>query len=66
VAAVASRKDSHQAPTVLIAAHLDENKKVDSNRPLYVYHREARYKGTGDSNDAANFTCAVPDDISQK
>jgi hypothetical protein len=54
----------HQAPTVLIAAHLDASKKVDRTRPLCPFPKEAHYKGTGDSNDAANFICAVPDDIS--
>lgn len=29
-------------------------------RPLCVYPQVARYKGTGDPNDAANFECAVP------
>ena len=55
-----------RAPNMLIAAHLDANKKPDRTRPLCVFPREARYKGTGDTNDAANFTCAVPDDIPQK
>jgi feruloyl esterase len=52
----------HQAPAQLIAAHLDESKKVDRTRPLCPFPQEARYKGTGDSNDAANFICAVPPD----
>jgi feruloyl esterase len=54
----------HQAPRILIAAHLDESKKPDRTRPLCPFPQEARYKGTGDSNDAANFTCAVPPDYS--
>jgi len=29
-------------------------------RPLCVYPQVARYKGTGDTNDAANFACAAP------
>jgi feruloyl esterase len=52
----------HQAPHILIAAHLDENKKTDRTRPLCPFPQEARYKGTGDSNAAANFICAVPTD----
>jgi len=28
-------------------------------RPLCPYPQEARYKGTGDTNDAANFACAL-------
>jgi feruloyl esterase len=50
----------HQVPTILIAAHLDENKKTDRTRPLCPFPQEAHYKGVGDSNDAANFVCAVP------
>jgi feruloyl esterase len=29
-------------------------------RPLCPYPQAAKYKGTGDTNDAANFTCAAP------
>ena len=29
-------------------------------RPLCVYPKQARYKGNGDINDAANFTCVYP------
>jgi feruloyl esterase len=29
-------------------------------RPLCPYPQTARYRGTGDPNDAVNFTCAVP------
>ena len=29
-------------------------------RPLCVYPKTAHYKGTGDTNDAASFTCVVP------
>jgi len=35
----------------------DPSKKM--TRPLCVYPKTARYKGTGDSNDAANFECVV-------
>ena len=48
---------------MLIAAHLDADKKTDRTRPLCRFPQEARYKGTGDSNDAANFICAVPAEI---
>ena len=30
------------------------------SRPLCAYPQLARYKGTGDTNDAANFTCSAP------
>ncbi len=33
---------------------------VKMTRPLCAYPQVAKYKGTGDTNDAANFTCAAP------
>jgi feruloyl esterase len=62
VAALDAWVVQHRAPAQLIAAHLDENKKVDRTRPLCPFPQEARYKGAGDSNDAGNFICAVPPD----
>jgi feruloyl esterase len=29
-------------------------------RPLCPYPQQAQYKGSGDTNDAANFACALP------
>jgi feruloyl esterase len=46
-----------KAPGMLIAAHLDADKKTDLTRPLCAYPREARYSGSGDIKDARNFTC---------
>jgi hypothetical protein len=31
--------------------------KVTMSRPLCVYPQEAKYKGSGDPNDAASFAC---------
>ena len=36
----------------------DGANKVAMTRPLCPYPQVAKYKGTGDSNDAANFSCA--------
>ncbi len=33
---------------------------VKMTRPLCAYPQVAKYKGSGDSNDAANFVCAAP------
>ena len=60
VAALDAWVTKHTAPAQLIAAHLDADKKTDRTRPLCPFPQEARYKGTGDTNDAANFVCAVP------
>jgi len=48
-----------KAPEVLIASHSDKG-TVDRTRPLCVYPKVAKYKGTGSIDDAANFTCALP------
>lgn len=50
------------APSTIIAAKLP---KADGQhplmtRPLCPYPQEAKYKGKGDSNDAANFSCGRP------
>lgn len=47
------------APDSILASHLTDG-KVDRTRPLCPYPQIARYKGTGDINDAENFVCAVP------
>jgi Tannase and feruloyl esterase len=49
------------APDRLIATKYvsdpDHSKGVKMTRPLCPYPQSAKYKGTGDSNDAANFAC---------
>ena len=50
------------APTQVIATKYvgnDASKGVEMQRPLCPYPQRAWYKGDGDTNDAANFTCAV-------
>ncbi len=45
-------------PAQIIASHSTRG-QVDKTRPLCPYPQVARYKGTGDTNDAANFVCAA-------
>jgi len=45
-------------PAQIIASHLT-NGKVDKTRPLCPFGQVAKYKGTGDSNDASNFSCVA-------
>jgi feruloyl esterase len=33
---------------------------VKMTRPLCAYPQVAKYKGSGDTNDAANFVCGAP------
>jgi feruloyl esterase len=45
-------------PAQIIASH-STGGRVDKTRPLCPYPQVAKYKGTGDTNDAANFVCAA-------
>ena len=47
------------APDSIIAAHRT-NGVVDRTRPLCPYPKVATYKGSGDTNRAESFTCAMP------
>jgi Tannase and feruloyl esterase len=47
------------APDRIVAAQT-ENGKVVRTRPVFPYPLEAKYKGTGDPNDAANFAAVGP------
>jgi feruloyl esterase len=49
-----------KAPQTFIGTHLNPNKQADRTRPICAFPAQAKYKGSGDINDAANFTCAVP------
>ena len=47
------------APEKIIASHLT-NGTVDRTRPLCPYPQEAQWKGTGSTDKAENFVCALP------
>ena len=51
------------APFRVIASKLEDggaDPKVKLSRPLCPYPQQAQYKGSGDPNDASNFTCETP------
>jgi len=51
------------APTTVIAARRPGGgaaASVKMTRPLCAYPQVAKYKGSGDTNEAANFVCGVP------
>ncbi|MGH9743321.1 MAG: tannase/feruloyl esterase family alpha/beta hydrolase, partial [Candidatus Acidiferrum sp.] len=53
-----------QAPSTVITSKLTgegPHAKVIMTRPLCAYPQVARYKGGGDTNDAANSVCAAPE-----
>ncbi len=45
-----------KTPSRIVASHSTAG-KVDKTRPLCAYDQTARYNGSGDTNDEANFTC---------
>jgi hypothetical protein len=53
-------REKGAAPQTVIATKYDSDKKVTMTRPLCPYPAVAKYKGTGDTNEAANFACSKP------
>ncbi len=51
--------EQKQPPERIIASHAT-NGQVDRTRPLCPYPQVAGYKGTGSTDDAANFACKAP------
>jgi feruloyl esterase len=50
--------ETGRAPEQIIASHVKDG-KADRTRPLCPYPQVAQYKGTGSTDDAANFVCAT-------
>jgi feruloyl esterase len=48
-----------KAPDVIIAEHKTDG-QTDRSRPLCPHPQVAKYKGSGSTDDAANFVCAMP------
>ena len=46
-------------PDRMIATHM-AGSKADRTRPLCPYPQVAKYKGTGSTDEAANFACQLP------
>jgi hypothetical protein len=57
--ALLSWVESGKAPATLTAARRDQTGAITRSRPLCQYPLVARYKGTGSTDDAANFTCST-------
>jgi len=51
--------ETGQAPQRILASHITDGKTVRT-RPLCAYPQVAHYKGTGSTDDAANFVCTKP------
>jgi len=58
IAAIEQWREHGVAPDKIIASHATKG-VVDETRPLCPHPQVAIYKGSGDTNDAANFTCGT-------
>jgi feruloyl esterase len=59
IGTLASWVETNRAPDRIPAAHKTKG-VVDRTRPLCAYPQTAHYKGSGSTDDAANFVCAAP------
>jgi len=59
LAALEQWKEQGKVPDQVPASRTREG-KVDRTRPLCPYPQVAKYKGTGNTDDAASFVCAAP------
>ena len=48
-----------RTPERIVASQVEKG-RILRTHPLCAYPAEARYKGRGDPNEAANFTCRAP------
>jgi feruloyl esterase len=59
MAAIEQWVEQKKAPAQIPASHMS-NGVADRTRPLCLYPAVAVYKGSGDTNGAANFSCKAP------
>jgi feruloyl esterase len=57
--ALLSWVEGGKAPATLTAARRDQTGAITRSRPLCQYPQVAKYKGSGSTDDAANFTCSA-------
>ena len=58
IGAVERWVEKGKAPDQIVASHHTDG-RVDRTRPLCPYPQAARYKGTGSTDEAANFVCVA-------
>lgn len=58
LSAIENWVEKGQAPDKVIASQLDKDKKVVRTRPIFPYPKSAKYKGSGDVNDAVNWVAS--------
>jgi feruloyl esterase len=52
-------REQDEPPKSITAARVNESGVIDMTRPLCPYPQQAVYRGSGSTNDAANFTCRI-------
>ena len=57
LSAMEAWRERGKAPDNVVASHATDG-KIDRTRPLCAYPEVAKYKGTGSTDEAANFVCA--------
>jgi tannase/feruloyl esterase len=57
IGAIEEWVEHHVAPDKIIASHQTRDGVTDMTRPLCPYPQVANWKGSGSTNEAANFTC---------
>jgi feruloyl esterase len=60
VSAVVKWVERGVAPSMIVATKFDAAGNLTRSRPVCAYPAEAVYNGSGDVNDAANFSCQTP------
>ena len=60
VSAVIKWVEQGVAPEKIVATRFDGAGNLTRSRPVCAYPAEAVYNGSGDINDAANFSCQTP------
>ena len=59
IGAIQAWVEQKKAPALILAEHKTDG-KTDRSRPLCPHPQIAKYKGSGSTDEAANFSCAVP------
>jgi feruloyl esterase len=59
LAALERWREQNEPPKSITAARVNESGVIDMTRPLCPYPQRAVHKGSGSTNDAANYTCKV-------
>jgi feruloyl esterase len=60
IGAIEEWVEHHVAPDKIIASHQSKDNVTDMTRPLCMYPQVAHWRGSGSTNEAANFVCASP------